>query len=166
METAVVERVIEQQYKELLREAVHILKQPFDAEDAVQTACMKAWSSCQHTAVNNCEAWLHVIVYHECIMILRNRLRCGLPFDTEMICVLRDTEELIEKYLSEQSLNDMIESLPLQYALLIKQHYYDGMGIREIADKLHQPTSTVRSRLFRARRMLHNRYNGSVKMYV
>lgn len=93
METAVMERAIEQQYKELLREAVHILKQPYDAEGAVQTACMKTWSSCQHTAVNRCEAWLHVIVNHDCITILRNRTRFGLPFEMESTCFFADTED-------------------------------------------------------------------------
>lgn len=83
METVVLEKTVEQQYSGLLQEALCILKQPHDAEDAVQTACLKAWVRFPDTAVNVCAAWLRVIVYHECITILRRRSRCGLPFDLE-----------------------------------------------------------------------------------
>ena len=52
----------------------------------------------------------------------------------------------------------MFESLPSQYASLIKLRYYEGMPISEIANRLHESAGTIRSRLFRARRILHDRY--------
>lgn len=158
MTPADLEMVLSDNYCQLYNRAYRICRNTYDAEDAVQNACLKAWSRLPYTAVNVCEAWLHVIVYHECIMILRNKSRFRLSFDAEMICFLRDTEDWIEEYLDKQRFIDMIESLPVQYASLIKLRYYDRMGIKEIADQLHQSTGTIRSRLFRARQMLRTRY--------
>lgn len=158
MEAAVLEKIIEQQYRELLQQALRILKQPYDAEDAVQNSCLKAWSRFPYTAVNACEAWLHVIVYHECIMILRNRSRYGVLYDTEKICFLCDTEDHIDVCFEKQSINEMVESLPIQYASLIKLRYYEGLNVREIANQLHESAGTIRSRLFRARKIIHDRY--------
>lgn len=158
METVVLEKVIEQHYKELLREALCILKQPHDAEDAVQTACLKAWSRFPYAAVNVCEAWLKVIVYRECITIIRRRSRYGLFFDTETICFLHDSDNQVMEYCEKQSLRELVESLPPKYSSLIKLRYYEEWNIGEIARHLNQPTSTVRSGLFRARQMIRTQY--------
>lgn len=158
METAVIERAIEQQYKRLFHEALYILKQPHDAEDAVQNACLKAWSCYPYTAVSACEGWLKVIVYHECITILRNRTKSGLPFEMESIYFLAETEDHWSGFFEKQSITDLVNSLPVKYASVIKLRYYEGMEIREIACQLHQPTGTVRSHLFRARQMLRNKF--------
>lgn len=166
METNVLTNAIERQYKNLLQEALCILKQPHDAEDAVHNACLKAWSHFPYTAVNACEAWLKVIVYRECITILRKRSRYVVPFDTETICFLYDEEDHVINYMEKQHLRELVESLPIRYSSLVKLRYYEGKDIGEIAQQLHQPANTIRSSLFRARHMLRTRYCEQIRMTI
>lgn len=158
MDAIVLEQVVVQQYQQLLRIALTILRQPYDAEDAIQNACLKALRYCSHTEVHTCEAWLRVIVYRECITIIRKRSRYGLLFDAETICSIHSSGNQVMEHLEKQSLRELVESLPFQYSSLIKLRYYEGWNIGEIAQHLNQPTSTIRSSLFRARQMLRAQY--------
>lgn len=158
METVVLEMAIEQQYNRLLKGALHILNHRYDAEDAVQSACLKAWLRFPHTSIRVCEAWLKVIVYRECITIIRKRSRYRLPIDIDTTGILYDAEERIVEYMERQRLHALVESLPTRYSLIVKMRYYEGRSVEEIAQELHNPASTIRSRLSRAYKILHNRY--------
>ena len=70
------EQIILQCYAALHRQALAILRHPSDAEDAVQTACLKAWEHYQELHdEKRCGSWLSTIVYHECMTILRRQRR-------------------------------------------------------------------------------------------
>lgn len=49
-------------------------------------------------------------------------------------------------------IQDVLEQLDPRHAEVLTLHYYDGMRLTEIAKMLHEPTTTVRSRLAAAKK--------------
>ncbi len=126
------------------RTAWSILRNRADAEDAVQQALLNAWRA-RHTAREGLEkAWMMRIVINECYTILRHRRRCQPG----------DLPETAWTPPEDTGLYDAIQTLPesLRTPFLLK--YMEGMTEAETASALGLPVSSVKNRLFRARRQL------------
>lgn len=50
-----------------------------------------------------------------------------------------------------------LRSIPIDFQICVELHYWEGMGVAEIAQVLGVQAGTVKSRLFRARQMLRER---------
>jgi RNA polymerase sigma-70 factor (ECF subfamily) len=50
-----------------------------------------------------------------------------------------------------------LRSIPIDFQICVELHYWEGMGIADIAEVLGIRPGTVKSRLFRAREMLRGR---------
>ena len=124
-----------------------------DAEDALQQALLKAWQH-RHQARPGLErAWVMRILVNECYTLLRQRRRV-VPMD-----------ELPLRTLEAPALSPLqtaIQALPehLRTPLLLK--YMEGMTEKEVAEALRLPVSSVKSRLFRARKLLKQELNEEV----
>lgn len=152
------ERIINQRYSELYRQAMAVLKQPFDAEDAVQTACLKAWEH-YHELLDEsrCRSWLNTIVYHECMTILRHRKRDGVVVPVEEADMKSGYGLSPDAMIGYWQLLGDIASMPhiCQQAFILR--YDVGYSVQTIADLLCIPRCTVSSRIHRARNMLIRR---------
>ena len=73
------------------------------------------------------------------------------PFDTE-ITAGQVAEFTIPG--QEDSIIDLVKSLPYKYRIVIHLFYYDELSIEEIAKILRSKPSTVRTQLTRARKKL------------
>ena len=149
------ERIINQRYGDLYKQAMAVLKHPYDAEDAVQTACLKAWEH-YHELLDEsrCRSWLNTIVYHECITILRHRKRDGIVVPLEEANMRSGNGLSPDAMIGYLQLLDDISSMPLicQQAFILR--YDIGYSVQAIADLLCIPRCTVSSRIHRARNML------------
>ena len=161
MESAELEIVICQQYIKLYKYALSILRRPCDAEDAVQSACLKAWINHRHTAVRICTAWLKTIVYRECMTILRARAKQALYIDSAYDGNFCLSNETLNTFMDTLCIQAAIQELPYRYSSLIVLHYYCGREINDIAKELSVPAGTIRSRLSRGRKMIRAYYSNS-----
>ena len=64
------------------------------------------------------------------------------------------SSSLIEMTHADNEVLDAILTLPNDYKCVVYMYYYEGYTTPEIADFLHCPQATVRSRLSRARKQL------------
>lgn len=130
----------------LRRIALGILRSEADADDAVQQALLNAWRARQKAEPRNLRAWITRITVNECRNIQRARMRVT-PVETP-----RDENESYEP--PDIALRDAIAALPdmLRLPLLIK--YMEGYSERETAQALRLPVTTVKNRLYRARKAL------------
>lgn len=138
----------EQLYRDMLpgfyRLAQSILRNPSDAQDAVQQAALKAWQSADRIRPGNERAYLTRIVINESRNIQRYRMR-----------VLPTAEFREEGYdPPDRELAWAIDSLQetLRLPLLLK--YMEGYSEKEAAAALGISTASLKSRLHRARRLL------------
>jgi len=128
-----------------------------DAEDAAQEAFVRAYKAFDRFDTDRpLRPWLKTIVTNLCInRINANRptlsLENGLPPpkepkpgpETQTANRERDTQ-----------IRDAILSLPPRYRAAIELRHFQDLSYKEIADTLDKPLSTVKSDLFRARKML------------
>ena len=152
------ERIINQRYGDMYRQAMAVLKHPYDAEDAVQTACLKAWEH-YHELLDEsrCRSWLNTLVYHECVTILRHRRRDGAVVPLEEADMRSGYGLSPDAVIGYWQILDDIASMPhiCQQAFILR--YDVGYSVQTIADLLCISRCTVSSRLHRARTMLIRR---------
>ena len=135
------------------RVAISILRKQHDAEDAVQQALMKGWTSRKRIWKGSEQAWMMRVVINECRTIQRHRMR------TSPVEHLPETPS----DLPDMTLRAAIDALPetLRLPLLLK--YMESMSEKEIAIALSLSVPAVKSRLHRARQALRNELNEEVE---
>ncbi len=128
------------------------------AQDAAQTAFVKAWQSLhmlRDTAME--KSWLMRIAINTCKTMLRSpeyRLYAHNPdMDTLPEPSTTDPEQ-------DGTVLNAVLSLPLMYREVTLLHYYQGFSTQEVARALKIPQSTVLTRLHRARKLLENSLKG------
>ena len=158
----------------LHRVAVHLVKEPQDAEDLVQEAYVRALGSYeQFSPGSNLKAWLTRILYNFFFDNYHQKKRwvsveSNSSKDTESAYwekVPADNpgpeSHLLLKELSTK-ISDALRKIPEEFRLPITLVDMGDFSYAEAAEILSCPIGTVRSRLSRGRRLLFNQ----LKEYV
>ncbi len=158
----------------LHRVALRLTGNAADADDLVQETMLKAyraWDSYQRGT--NAKAWLLTILRHAFINEYRRRTRRPETVDLETIepfAVFPDVQEqdpqgaFFDRIVDEQVLR-AIDALPEAFRETLVLSDAEGLNYQDIARILDVPVGTVKSRLFRARRLLQARlYDYAVEM--
>jgi RNA polymerase sigma-70 factor, ECF subfamily len=142
------------------------LRDPADAEDAVQATFLNAFRSMQRGVLPDLEqAWLYTIAGRVCANRRRanmRRRRVETPtdlYDVEAEAYVQPAAELVDF----SHLAEALAALPEQQrkALLLRET--EGLAYREIGEALQLSQGAVEQLLFRARRSLAQRLTRSVK---
>ncbi len=150
-------------YREpVFRLAVSILGPGFraDAEEVAQEVFL-----CVHHAIGSFRAearfgtWLYRIAFNHAVN-LKARVRYRAPHVSETALAATASPLLnpYDRLASErrnQALTECMNELPEVYQAALRLHYWLGQSIAEIAPLLDVPENTVKSYLYRARRLLH-----------
>jgi len=130
----------------LYRISCGMLKNPQDRMDAVQEAVTKAWANADRLRREEYfETWLTRILINECHNILKVR-RNIVPLDSL-------PEQGVHTG-DNKPLRDAILALDMDLRLPVLLCYMEGYRLREIAQILHIPEGTVKTRLARAKKKL------------
>lgn len=158
MEQEQLVRILEQYYQLLLHKAFHLLRHRQDAEDALQSAYLKAWLRRDSLRVeNHCLAWLKRIVYNECMEVLRRRQKQPLFLSDAQMQVVPSQQNDITRCLERMLLDSMLSQLPVKRRRAIFYYYTMGCNIAETAQKMRLSEGTVKSHLFYTRRTLREK---------
>lgn len=151
--------------------AVKLARSRDDAEDLVSDTLLRAFERWeQYRLGTNIRAWLFTILYH--VFVSRRRraaareVRAGdRPADEEG----REPREPVgeadpegrfyDSFLDEE-ITRAIDALPDEYRAAVVLSDVEGLRYAEIADVLRVPEGTVKSRLFRGRRILQKKLAG------
>lgn len=131
-----------------------------DADELVQStflACLRAKE--QFRKESSFRTYLFTIARHELYRVLRNRQRDGkrLDFELSSIAELVSTPGTrIGRNQEHQRLVNALRQLPVDQQTLLELHYWEEMGIGELAAVFEAPEVTIRTRLFRARSALRD----------
>lgn len=134
-----------------------------DAEDLVQETLLKAlrgWDGFRPGS--NARAWLLTILRNAFINGYRRRKREPIAMDIDTAdrhSILRevaesDPEGTFFTKLVDETVLKAVEALPEEFREALVLSDLEGMAYAEIAQVLEVPVGTVKSRLFRARRLL------------
>lgn len=132
-----------------------LLKNPADAEDAVQAVFIKVieknvvFESKEHE-----KAWFIVAAKNHCKNQLKHWWQKTISFEYERHEGAQEDER--------SELLDLVLQLPEKFKLPIYLYYYEGYNSDEIAKILDLNPSTLRSRLKKGRELLREKVGGGL----
>jgi RNA polymerase sigma-70 factor (ECF subfamily) len=136
--------------------ARHLLRDPHDAEDAVQDACVRALRHFGGFRGENPRAWLLTIVRNTCYSWRRRAGRHpgATEFDEELHGVAErpdDPGPAEERRRASAEVGRALEQLPTEFREVLVLRELEGLSYKEIGEVVRVPVGTVMSRLARAR---------------
>ncbi len=162
--------------KRLYYYCLKILKNSFDAQDAVQITFIKIHTSVKSFEKRCClSAWIYKIATNVCLDILRKKQRHQVVslsfedrdndfFELPIVDKNSDTEEIFFRKEQSAELYRSIDKLPKIQKELITLRDIKGLSYNDISKKMNLKSGTVKSGLNRARKKLRtileeNNYN-------
>lgn len=145
-----------------------MLGEPREAEDAAQETFLRAYRKLDsYDPAHKFSTWLLSIASHHCIDRLRRRRLTwisledeGLPPDA-LVSHQPGPERHAMQSEREATIQALLATLPADYRAAVVFHYWYDLSYEEIAQATGSTVSAVKSRLFRARRMLAEKLQGS-----
>lgn len=142
--TAAAERHLDMVY----RIALNWFREPADAEDAAQNTMLRLWRAEKPFADDeHLRRWLVRVTLNECKRISAHPWR-------RRTVPLENCPEPVFSDPARQTLFQEVMTLPSKYRVPLYLYYYEGYGVREIGEMLEVKTSTIQTRLARARAKL------------
>jgi len=157
--------------------ALHLTMNPDDAEDLVQETYLKAYKFFNSfERGTNCKAWLFKILKNNYINRFRKNSREPGKVDYDLIKdfyhsikdVRSDTSEAESDYfhsLMHEEVYQALQSLPEEFREVIQLCDIEGFTYEEIANMVESPIGTVRSRLYRGRKLLRAQLETYARKY-
>jgi RNA polymerase sigma-70 factor (ECF subfamily) len=173
---AAIRTIVRQNNRRLFRVARSILKDDWEAEDAVQEAYVRGFSRLsEFEGRSSLSTWLTRIVVNEALGRLRKRRPSADFADVERGVV--DNGQLVpfpfaapqldpERAMAQTQLNNVLEkaidALPDIYRVVLVARVIEEMSVDETAALFDLEPATVKTRLHRARALLRCELEGSV----
>ena len=139
----------------LYRMCFVMLRNSYDAEDAVQETLMKYITKKPNFAnEEHRKAWLLRVANNICKDLLRYISRHNhLDIDELQICETEQDKEILQQ----------VMRLPPKYKAVIMLHYIEGYSVRETAEILKLNESAVKKQLQRGRELLKLELGGDLQ---
>ena len=159
MATAEFNRILLQNADFLRPFAVTLTKDQETAKDLLQETMYRALANQEKYSVGtNIKAWLYTIMRNIFINNYRRKVKQNTIFDSSSNDFLLDYQQssianTAESNLRVKEIQAAIHSLPDIFRQPF-MFYFDGYKYHEIADMLHEPLGTIKSRIHFARRLL------------
>jgi RNA polymerase sigma-70 factor (ECF subfamily) len=150
----------------LYRLARTVLRQPQEAEDALQEAYLQAYRAMsEFRGESSLSTWLCRLVLNECLGRVRRQERRQniLPITADssaqtMNAVSNDDLERPDRVAARAQMRDLLErtvdELPESFRVIFVLRSVEDLSVEETARCLNLPEATVRTRHFRARSLL------------
>jgi RNA polymerase sigma-70 factor (ECF subfamily) len=167
-DAAAVRLVMQRNNQRLFRTAWQILRNREDAEDAVQSAYLKAFAAIKGFAGrSSLSTWLTRIVINNAFVHARSAKRRRVLLDESEVPILDNYREMLmrgsmsvspERVVARgqvrRMLDDAINQLPAPFRAVFVLRQIEELDVAEVAERLGIPPATVKTRHLRARRRL------------
>jgi len=159
-----------ERYEPLLRPfLLRLLQDGEDTEDVLCDVFLRLWRTAGRFRGECAPAtWIHRIAATSATDLLRRRQvagRLSIPLSDAVAAMAAPTENEPDQILLQNerwarcaALAQLaLAALPAEERVAATLHYLEGLSYRQIAELIAAPVTTVRMRLFRARRRMHAR---------
>lgn len=142
------EALLERYEAPLFQFLIGILRDPHQAEDALQETWCRALQHLEGVDAGHLRGWLFTVAYHQA-MLLKRRQKGRAPLSEHVVLVDPAPEPalVLEHQEDLSRLKQLIAELPAQQREVILQRIYEGKRFREIADQLACPLNTALARM-------------------
>ena len=136
--------------------ALRLLKDENNAQEVTQMAFIQAYRQLDSWRSENFGAWVTIIANHIALRLLeKEKRRQTEPLDENTDPPDDSYDEFKEQCL--QSLEAAVAQLPETDRQIIQWHYYEGVTLQTIAQRLGQTENNIKVRIFRIREKLKRR---------
>ena len=143
--------LIIEQKESYYRLAYSYVKNEQDALDVVQESIQKALLSLdQINDINTIKSWFYKIVVYTSLDLLRKRKKIIVTETTQLETTIKGK---IDDY-TDLDLQQAIDELPHKYRIIIILRYFEDFKLEEIAAVLDENVNTIKTRLYKAHKML------------
>ena len=160
-------KVIIEDHQRLVHHIVgKMVSDPTDKEDLAQEVFIKVFRKLgSFRAESKLSTWIAQIAFNTTVNFVQKR-RPELfgdiagSDDADLDCFAADLTEPDDRTAradSDDRVREEIDQLPIQYGLVVTLYHLEEMSYREIGEILGMPDGTVKSHLFRGRKMLKDR---------
>ena len=139
---------------DVLRMAYFYLADRHKAEDVCQDVFVKLYTHGAGIEPGKEKAWLLRVTVNCCRDLWRGAWLRRVVLGAPVLEIIPDENNEIERREEKAELMRAVNKLPAAFREVVLLHYYQGLGIAEIAQMLNLPEGTISSRLSRARKKL------------
>ncbi len=125
-----------------------------DVEELVSDAFLALWRHREDLRGESVKPWLAAVARNRAVDWLRTAKPAPLPLDEETVRSIPGPEAEAERREFAAELFAAVEDLPEPDRTLVEGYYYEGRKLKDLAKALGLPSSTAKTRLFRARQKL------------
>jgi RNA polymerase sigma-70 factor, ECF subfamily len=160
--------LVERQWRFVFRVVYAVLLNSHDAEDAVQETFLKLYRNRGWHKIENERAFLARVAWRVAIDRSPSSVRGSVPGTSESLVdsadpesLEPDPEEVLILAADHALIHSMIDALPEVLRVPLVLSSYEELNSRQIGRILGIPEGTVRTRLQRARQLLHQKLAAS-----
>lgn len=139
---------------DVLRMAYFYLADRHKAEDVCQDVFVKLYTHGKSIEPGREKAWLLRVTVNSCRDLWRGAWLRRVVLGAPALEIIPAQDDAIEKREEKAELMRAVNKLPAAFREAVLLHYFEGLGIAEIAQMLDLPEGTISSRLSRARKKL------------
>ncbi|WP_163100817.1 RNA polymerase sigma factor [Peribacillus alkalitolerans] len=150
LENTLIDMIMENK-EDFYRLAYSYVKNSNDALDILQDSIQKAISSKERLRNDlSIKSWFYRIVVNTSLDLLRKKKKIQLVDEETMQVYSSGVNDVYHDIDLERSL----ETLPPQYRSVIVLRYFEDLKIEEVAEILQENENTIKTRLYKALKML------------
>ena len=151
-------QIIEKYQQPVYNLCYYMLRNTVEAEDATQEVFLRAYTKIDsYNEKHKFSTWLFSIASHYCIDCLKRPQVNLVPWE-KLAFGLADKgfqpELTLLKGEATAEIHTLIDTLPPDYRSAVILKYWYAMPLQEIAETLNSTVSAMKSKLFRARKMM------------
>ena len=155
-------RLIEAYQRPVYNLAYRMLNNSGEAEEAAQEAFIRAYTRLEsYNPAHKFSTWMLSITSNYCIDLIRKRRALLLSIDEPLPAhpalqseKAQGPESQMVTNEQQEMVQELLQELPEDYRQTVVLRYWYEMSYDEIAEVMDTTVSAIKSRLFRARRML------------
>ncbi len=147
-------RLVQQHYNWIKQRCFYILRNEADANDAAQEVALRMYRAiAKFEGRSSIRTWLHTIVHHECVSLIRKRQRSVLSEHLQALVTLheldrRDSRSSVE--LPAEAVHQSLDALPAQAKEVLQLRFFSELSLEDIGVVLGISLSATKMRLYRA----------------
>lgn len=150
--------LVEQYRDNVYRLTYRMCGNPYDADEAAQEAFVAAWRALPNFRGDaKFSTWLYRLATNAAIDLMRREKRHHASAESEMPDIADDREspqESVERTEQQEAVQKALSALSEEYREILLLRYMEELDYSEIAEVLHLPSGTVKSRINRAKAAL------------
>jgi RNA polymerase sigma-70 factor (ECF subfamily) len=157
--SALFEQIVLEYQNLVFTVCLNIVQNEHDAENMAQETFLSAYCSLRDFHGGNIKSWLCRIAVNKSIDFKRKQSKMSFEDFAETLAHAGSgVEEQFMQTERKERLRKILSLIPRKYSSVIQAFYFNGLQVKEIAGQMQLPEKTVETRLYRARKIIKERW--------